>query len=168
MAKIPCANAKGIWKYGPAGENGCEFDLNIEASIGPSATEAHFVDKFKEFQTPTFEPYEDEDTKPTIIPDHDNFDTFDQYKWAEVLLQHRSEMLTGKVCEQKQNNEGSLKGTPHETTMFDIWAYVIEFPIMELKQNTIEERVQLVRSIHRHISQQLTRTINIAYLLTIL
>ena len=54
--------------------------------------------------------------------------TFDQYIGAEVLLPHRSKMLTGKVHEQKQNNDGSLKGTPKKTTMFDSPAYVIEFP----------------------------------------
>ena len=82
----------------------------------------------EDFQTPTFEPYEDEDTKPTVIPDRDDFDTFDQYIGAEVLLPHRSDMLTGKVRERKRNNDGSLKGTPHETTMFDSRSYVVEFP----------------------------------------
>ena len=48
-----------------------EFTLKVEAAIGPAATEADFVDKLEEFQTPTFKPYEDEDTKPTVIPDRD-------------------------------------------------------------------------------------------------
>ena len=30
-----------------------EFNLNVEAAIEPTATEADFVDKLEEFQTPT-------------------------------------------------------------------------------------------------------------------
>ena len=53
-----------------------EFTLNVEAAIEPAATKADFVDKLQDFQTPIFEPYEDEDIKPTVIPDCDDFDTF--------------------------------------------------------------------------------------------
>ena len=60
-----------------------EFTLQVEAAIGPAVTEADFVDKLEEFQMPTFEPYEDEDIKPTVIPDRDDFDTFDQYIGAK-------------------------------------------------------------------------------------
>ena len=62
-----------------------EFTLQVEAAIGPAVTEADFVDKLEEFQIPTFEPYEDKDTKPTVIPDRDNFDTFDQYIGIKLL-----------------------------------------------------------------------------------
>ena len=68
-----------------------EFNLNVDAAIGPTVTQADFVDELEEFQTLTFEPYEDEDTKPTVIPDRDDFDTFDQYIGAEVLGVFRSQ-----------------------------------------------------------------------------
>ena len=35
-----------------------EFNLNVEAAIGPTATEADFVDKLEEFKMRTFEPYD--------------------------------------------------------------------------------------------------------------
>ena len=72
------------------------FELQIKESLGPSATMEDLGEEF-EAETPTFEPYEDKENKPVIIPDRDEFQSFDQYIGAEVLLPVGDKMKTGKV-----------------------------------------------------------------------
>jgi hypothetical protein len=65
------------------------FDQSIAEALGP-----HIKDKdLPEMETPEYEPYADDDTPPTIIPDRDDYDAtaFDPYLHAEVLADsHRS------------------------------------------------------------------------------
>ena len=65
---------------------------------------------------------------------------------AEVLLPHGSEMLTGKVGEQKQSNDDALEGTSHKTTMFNSQAYIVESPNgteAEYTANIIAENIYI-------------------------
>ena len=88
-----------------------EFTKSIHEHLGPAATADDFEDEFEEFHTPTFEPYEDEETKPLVIPERDDAQDFDQYIGAEVLLPSGDSMKSGKVRERKRLPDGSLKGT---------------------------------------------------------
>ena len=49
-----------------------DFTKSIHEHLGPAATADDFEDELEEFYTPTFELYEDEETKPLIIPDGDD------------------------------------------------------------------------------------------------
>ena len=105
-----------------------EFDAAIRESLGPAAEEADFVDEFEEFHTPTFEPYSDKQDMPPTIPDREDFEGFDEYIGAEVVLPIEGLQKTGTVRARKRNTEGSLKGTKHANPLFDTRAYVVEFP----------------------------------------
>ena len=102
-----------------------EFTKSVHAKLG-TATKAEIDDEYEE--TPSYEPYEDDDNEPLIIPDRDEHQNFDQYIGAEVLLPFGDQMVTGKVRERKRNSDGKLKGTRHENTLFDSRAYIVEFP----------------------------------------
>ena len=105
-----------------------DFLKNIQQTLGEIANDSDFTDEFDEFNTPTYEPYQDNDTKPQITLDRDDYQSFDQYIGAEVLLPCGDKQLSGKVMTRKREADGSLKGERHSNPLFDTRAYVIEFP----------------------------------------
>jgi hypothetical protein len=105
-----------------------EYNKEVHEALGPSATLDDIVDEMPEAETPTFEPYADTETKPYIVPERDEHQSFDQYIGAEVLLPIGDELKTGKVKSRKREADGTLKGTSHLNTMFDTRAYIVEFP----------------------------------------
>ena len=109
-------------------EKMAEFTEAVHVSLGPAAIKADFEIELNDFHTPTFDPYEDADTKPVITPDRNKHRDFDQYIGAEVLLPFNDQMLSGKVRERKRDAEGILKGTKNTNPLFDMSAYIIQFP----------------------------------------
>ena len=105
-----------------------DYLVKIHQSLGPSATADDVKDEFEDIQTPIYEPYQDDETKPYIVPDRDEFQSFDKYIGADVMVPFQDKVLTGKVRQRKRDPDGSLKGTSHENSMFDTRAYIIEFP----------------------------------------
>jgi hypothetical protein len=105
-----------------------QFNIDIHEALGPSVTEADFDDEFEEFTTPINKPYKDKDTNPFEIIDRDEYQDFDAYIGAEVLLPHEDSMRTARARERKREADGSLKGTSHRDVMFDARAYILEFP----------------------------------------
>ena len=121
-----------------------EFTKSIHECLGPAATADDFEDELEEFYTPTFEPYEDKETKPLVIPERDETQHFDQYIRAEVLLPSGNSMKSGKVKRRKRLPDGSLKGTSISTPLFDSRAHIIEFPdgtVAEYTANIIAENM---------------------------
>lgn len=105
------------------------YTNQVHEVLGPSATVEELKDEIEEdIETPTFLPYEDEETKPYVVPDRDEYQSFDKYIGAEVLLPVNDKMVSGKVRRRKRAADGSLKGTSHENPLFDTRAYIVEFP----------------------------------------
>jgi hypothetical protein len=105
-----------------------QYTIQIHEALGPAAEESDFEDEFEEFVTPINKPYKDKDTKPFEVQDRDEYQDFDAYIGAEVLLPHEDSMRTARVRERKREADGSLKGTSHIDVMFDTRAYILEFP----------------------------------------
>ena len=74
-----------------------EFDVQIAESHDHLVEEKDFDENQEEFQTPSFAPYEDNETPASIIPSRDEFQGFNKYIGAEVLLTMGDPMKTGKV-----------------------------------------------------------------------
>ena len=100
-----------------------------------------------DIETPTYEPYEDDDDpRPKETPDVDDItpDTFDNYVGADVLLPKGSEMVTGKVKRRSKDGDGKLQGTAHQNPILDTRMYVVEFPdgeVSEYAANVIAENM---------------------------
>ena len=106
------------------------FDTQVAEALGPSTDIGDLVTEFEDpdIQTPTYLPYRDKETNPFEVPERDEYQSFDKYIGAEVLLPYENSMKTGKVRRRKREADGTLKGTSHESPMFDTRAYIIEFP----------------------------------------
>ena len=104
------------------------FNTEIHKVLGPAATAEDVKDEFEDSETPIYEAYQDDETKPYIVPDRDEYQSFDKYIGAEVMLPHQNQVTSGKVRQRKREADGTLKGTTHAKTMFDTRAYIIEFP----------------------------------------
>ena len=65
-----------------------QFDNDIRDALGPAVKAEDFEDEFDDFKTPIDQPYEDNETQPFDIKDRDEYENFDAYIGAEVLLPH--------------------------------------------------------------------------------
>ena len=102
------------------------FDDNIRKVLGPEAT----GDDFEKWDAVTHEVeyYSDEKTHPELTPDRDEYQNFDKYIGADVVLPFDDQNITGHVKARVRLRDGTLKGTPHPNKLFDTSAYVVEFP----------------------------------------
>jgi len=118
-----------------------EFDDYIKTKVGDSSSTEAFADfdGGEDINTPTFEPYEDDEPgeKPSPVPDADNayaaiaiddVDVWDGYLNAEVLLPHDGSNQTGRVKERAKAPDGSLTGKANPNPILDTRVYVVEFP----------------------------------------
>ena len=113
-----------------------EFDEAIEKRFGGSMSEEDFKDDpdFSDFETPTFEAYEDDEVPVARMPDVDDIeddhdvDTYDQYVGAQVRVPKGSEIRTGKVIRRKHELNGTVKGKANANSMLDTRMYDVEFP----------------------------------------
>ena len=123
-----------------------EYDATVKEKLGKSA-KADEYDGLVDIETPTYEPYEDDDDpRPKETPDVDDItpDTFDNYVGADVLLPKGSEMVTGKVKRRSKDGDGKLQGTAHQNPILDTRMYVVEFPdgeVSEYAANVIAENM---------------------------
>ena len=88
--------------------------------------------EYKDFSTPTFHPYEDDETKPLSQPDADDQegdpDTYDQYVGATVKLPVNGDYQSAKVRGRKLEADGSVKGRANKNPILDTRTYEVEFP----------------------------------------
>ena len=110
-----------------------DFVQKIEEVLGPKASAKDFDEDLNlhHYETPIYEPYDDDDGGGIDqMPDRDEhtFEHYDQYINAEVLLPRGDKMVTGKVAGRKRGQDGSLKGTGNDHPILDTRTYVVEFP----------------------------------------
>ena len=110
-------------------ENMTLYTNSINTRLGPAASiEELAKDVGDDVKTPQYKPYSDLQTPPYTIPDRDDFQGFDQYIGAEVLLPIGDQMQTAKVHERKRKPDGSRVGTSNSNPLFDTRTYIVEFP----------------------------------------
>jgi hypothetical protein len=86
---------------------------------------------FSDFETPTFEPYVDEEvyaSRMLDIDDVDDVDTSDQYIGAQVRVPIGDEIQSGKVVRCNRELDGNAKGQANANSMLNTRIYEIEFP----------------------------------------
>ena len=110
------------------------FDEQVAAKLGDPSSPADFDTDDKQFVTPEFEPYEDdekgEEALPASVPnaDADDVGVWDGYLNAEVVLPHGGANQSGKVRERAKEPDGSLTGKSNPNPILDTRVYVVEFP----------------------------------------
>ena len=94
-----------------------EYDQTIWQLLGDPLL---YVDlkndpELADIETPSFEPYDDEEGTRTYVPDIDDLDphTHDCYVGAEVELSIGDQVLSGIVRGRKRQSDGTLRGTVH-------------------------------------------------------
>ena len=107
-----------------------QFDQEIQERLGKPSNAKDF-DQSLDLDTPTLEPYDDDDNGGLApLPDRDEStpDAYDQYIGAEVLLDYQGKQLTGRVKGRKRDAEGNPKGTASSNPILDSRVYTVEFP----------------------------------------
>ena len=82
------------------------FDENIKKVLGPEATD----DDFEKWDAVTheIEYYSDEQTHPELTPDRDEYQNFDKYIGADVVLPFDDQNITGHVKARVRLRDGTL------------------------------------------------------------
>ena len=125
------------------------FNKIISKKLGGPLKIGQFKDdpELADMETPSFLPYEDDETKPNIQPDMDEMDeddpdTYDQYVGATVKLPIGDKFVAGKVRGRKRELDGSVKGRANPNPILDTRTYEVEFPdgqVTEYTANVIAE-----------------------------
>ena len=83
------------------------FTKSVNEHLGPSTTINNLVEEMGEdVKTPQSLPYRDAETKPYQVPNWDNYQGFDTYIGADVLLPVGNTMKTRRVRERKRKADG--------------------------------------------------------------
>ena len=122
-----------------------EFDVSVHRVLGDSYSWEDFKDD-PEMETPSMDPYEDDQESKFEIPDIDDADpdTYDQYVNAEVLLPIGDREMTGKVIGRKRDRDGTVRGKANANPILDTRTYEVEFPdgqVAEYTANVIAENM---------------------------
>ena len=125
------------------------FNKMISKKLGGPLKIGQFKDdpELADMETPSFLPYEDDETRPNIQPDMDEMDeddpdTYDQYVGATVKLPIGDKFVAGKVRSRKRELDGSVKGRANPNPILDTRTYEVEFPdgqVTEYTANVIAE-----------------------------
>ena len=100
-----------------------------------------------DFETPTYELYQDGDKKgQPRAPDIEDVtpEAYDLYLNAEVLLPRGDSLRTGKVKRRKRDADGELQGLANNNPILDTRTYEVEFPdrqVTEYAANVIAENM---------------------------
>jgi hypothetical protein len=110
-----------------------DFDIEVEQKLGPSMTKYDFKEDpdFADFESPEYEPYEDDEVPATHMPDIDDVhdvDTYNQYVCAQVRAPICDEIRTGRVMRHKHELDGTVKGMANKNAILDKITYEMEFP----------------------------------------
>jgi hypothetical protein len=110
-------------------EQRLEFLAQVESRLGAKTTSGDFEAELAldHYEMSRYE--DDTDGGIDQMPDREEqqFEHFDRYLNAEVLLNHRDKMTTGKVRGRKRENDGSLRGTGHSNPILDTRSYMVSF-----------------------------------------
>ena len=105
-----------------------QFDQNIKRKLGERIDKG---DVGEEYQTPTFDSYQDDDDPPVdyaLERDSVNTDAYDKYLHTEVLLSKGDKMVTGTVKRRKVNSSGEFIGKAAANPILDMRVYDVQFP----------------------------------------
>jgi hypothetical protein len=89
---------------------------------------------FANFETPTCDPYEDDEVPSSKMPDIDDVnddhvvETYHQYVGAQVRVPVGGEIRSGKVTRRKRELYGTWKGRTDANPLLGSRTYEIEFP----------------------------------------
>ena len=122
-----------------------EFDESIRKKLGAEMDSIDFP--ADDFETPTYEPYQDENGDgQTRAPDVEDVtpEAYDLYLNAEVLLPRGDGLKTGKVKRRKRDADGELRGLGNNNPILNTRTYEVEFPdgqVTEYAANVIAENM---------------------------
>ena len=104
------------------------FDRLVEQKLAEAAQSTEFRSGY---ETPTYEPYTDDDGDgighPTDVDDEPTPLTFDNYLGAEVVLPKGDDMVAGKVVGRKRDSDGEPIGQENKNPMLDACVSEVEF-----------------------------------------
>lgn len=122
------------------------FDKAIHKKFGPGCTpEDYMIDD--EFETPSYEPYEDEvdgSSTPNLEADDVTPEDLDNYVGARIMLPRAGEQAPGRVTSRKRDRDGNLSGTSNANPILDSRTYNVEFEdgdVTEFTANVIAENM---------------------------
>ena len=121
------------------------FDDNIIQKIGVPATENDFD---KDYLTPTFEYYNDDNQDATPDAPTENFtltpEIGDNYVNMELMLPRGGTLARVQVTERKRDHEGNAIGRSNANPILDTQEYEVKFEdgdVTKLTANAITESV---------------------------
>mgnify|MGYP003321344517 FL=1 len=97
-----------------------------------------------EYNTPEYESYEDDETKPMEFQEDFSVDTYDAYVTAQVLLPKGDDYVLGTVQKRKRDTDGNLIGRGDNNPILDTRLYEVEFQdgeVLEYAANVIAEHL---------------------------
>jgi hypothetical protein len=105
------------------------FLAHVEQRLGAKSEPGDFEDGLglDHYEMSHYE--DDNDGGIDQMPDREEqqFEHFDRYLNAEVLLNHRDSMTTGRVSSRKREHDGSLVGQGNDNPILDTRSYMVSF-----------------------------------------
>jgi hypothetical protein len=113
-------------------EERIRFDKAIYARWGPASKPGDFEDDM-DIETPTYEPYDDDEDKTTPhtvleADKHEDPDKYDKYLNSEVTLPRGDSTTAGRVVSRKRDHNGKPVGRSNSKPLLDTCTYFVEFP----------------------------------------
>ena len=114
------------------------FDKLVQERYGEPMEAADFEIPVEDIEAVPKDLYEDDDEKPTHVPDIDNItpEQGDEYVGAEVKLTHNGIEQNARVIKRRRGEHGQLQGTRNENPILDTRTYEVEFPDGEVSEYT--------------------------------
>ena len=106
-----------------------EFSNTLKQKLGDRIRGIAPEDPNDPDDTPTFDPYEDDQTKPHTVPEADDMQEpdYDKYIAARVSLPRGEGTMPARVMKRKRDDNGVLLGSSHSNPMLDTSLYEVEF-----------------------------------------
>ena len=129
------------------------FHLSVSKRLGEPVPHDELEQQFGiSAVTPEYDAYEDDEAKPTVIPDVEEFvgtsdydpEGYDGYISAQVLLPKGDEFRVGTVVRRRNDDNGNPIGRSNENPILDTREYEVEFgdgDVLEYSANVIAENL---------------------------
>ena len=144
------------WDSEESRKERAEFTKALNAKLGAPCTEANIIEMEPSAETPSFEPYADDDEgqrwqqldaddlhRPveddaTDTNAEDGFTpgVTDEYINCTVDIKHKGELKTGRVRERVRDEDGIPVGTANANPLLDTRSYIVDFPDGEVSEYT--------------------------------
>ena len=129
------------------------FHLSVSKRLGEPVPHDELEQQFGiSAVTPEYDAYEDDEAKPTVIPDVEEFvgtsdydpEGYNGYISAQVLLPKGDEFRVGTVVRRRNDDNGNPIGRSNENPILDTREYEVEFgdgDVLEYSANVIAENL---------------------------